>query len=114
MGEYIFEFNLETGKVEKDTWGIYAIRYVKTDDGELFVEIGDGYRHYINVKAESWNRVLRIIRGKKLDTADVKAIIGLMEGGLPEEYVETFMSAVKNEVIPEITGGLKTRKILRK
>lgn len=107
MSEYIFEFNLETGKVEKNTWGVYAIRYYKSDEGELFIEVGDGYRHEINVKAENWNIVLRIIRDKKLDTDDIKAIIGLMERGLPEEYLETFISAVNSGIIPEVTDELK-------
>lgn len=99
MDDYIFEFNLETGREEESTWGIYAIRYHKTEEG-IKVEVGDGYRHYFIVDATYWNRILKIIKGNELDKDGVDAIVkGLMRHGIPEEYAENFILAVRNGII---------------
>lgn len=102
MRTYIFEFNLETGEVSEDTMPNYAVRYYQSTNG-VTVEIGDGYRHNLHLKAEHWNRILKIIKNSELDKSGIQAITrGLMESGLPEEYETVFISAIKKEIIKEI------------
>lgn len=102
MSEYVFEFNLETGKEEKNTWGVYAVRYYKSDES-IKVEIGDGYRHQLRIDAIHWNRILRIIKNNELDKDGIDAVVkGLMGHALPEEYTENLISAVKKERIKPV------------
>jgi len=102
MSNYIFEFNLETGKVENDTIPRYAVRYYEIENG-IMAEVGDGYRHMIKLDAKHWNRILKIIKNDELDKDGIKAITsGLMREGLPEEYEETFISAIKSGIVKEI------------
>lgn len=101
MSTHYFEFNLETGKVSKDTMPDYAVRYYKSENG-IIVEIGDGYRHNLHIKARHWNRILRIIKDDELDKSGIKAITrGLMEHCLPEEYEKNLISAIKAGTIKE-------------
>ena len=102
MSKYIFEFNLETGKVSKDTVPHYAIRYYKSKNG-IIVEIGDGYRHTLYIIAKHWNRILKIIKNDELDKSGIKAITrGLMDHCLPEEYEKNLISAIKAKIVKEI------------
>ena len=65
------------------------------------VKVGD-YRHYIILEVKYWNRLLGIIRNNELDADGMKAITkGLIERGLPEEYEDKFISAVKRGVIKD-------------
>jgi len=100
---YIFIFNLEKGKVVNGDSGTdYCIRYYKTDN-ESLVEIGDGFRHEIFIDEKYWNRLLKIIKNRELDITGIEAIVkGLMHRGIPEEYVDTFITAVKSGIINEI------------
>ena len=99
--ETIFEYDLEKGKESSDTYGSYAVRYLK--DSGFCVEIGDGYRHNIRLEAKHWNRLLRIIRDGELDADGVSAIIhGLMWHGLRKEHKKTFIAAIKSGAIKEI------------
>lgn len=98
--ETTFEYDLEEGKVSTDTGIRYAVRYVKAD--VVFVEIGDSYRHNIFIEPKHWNRLLKIIRNDELDREGVDAITSLMEAGLPEEYKETFIAAVKSGALKEL------------
>lgn len=100
--EYTFIFNLEKGEAEdEDPSPSYAIKYYNPDSGEI-VELGDGYRHEMFIEGDHWNRILRIIKNKELDEKGIEAIIGLMSEGLRKEYTETFISAVRSEIIKEI------------
>lgn len=102
MGRFFFEFNLETRRVEKDTIPDYAVRYYKSKNGTI-VEVGDGLRHTLFIYGKHWNRILKIIKNGELDKSGVKAITrGLMERGLPEEYEENLISAIKAGIIKEI------------
>ena len=97
---YFFEFDLETGKIGKNTCPHYAVRYYKTEVG-IFVEIGYGYRHEIFIDGKYWNIILKMI--KELDTKQVEALIkGLMRAALDDELAEKFVTAVKNGKIKEI------------
>ena len=100
---YLFEFNLETGKIDKDTTPRYAVRYYKSKAG-VIVEIGDGYRHNSHINANHWNRILKIIKNDELDKSGIWAITrGLMEPYLPEEYEKNLISAIKTGKIKEIS-----------
>jgi len=102
MPEYIFEFDLETGKAEEKTWGIYGVRYYKSDEG-IKVEIGDGYRHELRIDATHWNRILKVVKDSELDKEGIDAIVkGLMGHAVPEEYIESFISAIKNGIFKPI------------
>ena len=95
MPRYIFEFDLEKNKISKNTCPHYAIRYYD-DENSILVEVGDGYRHYIKMEAEYWDRILEIIKNNELDRGGIRAIIrGLMRVGLREEYEENFLNAIK-------------------
>ena len=98
--ETLFGYDLEKGKESIDTGIRYAVRYIKGD--VVFVEVGDSYRHNITIEAKHWNRLLRIIRNNELDREGIDAIISLIESGLPEEYKETFIAAVKSGVLKEV------------
>ncbi len=99
--ETLFEYDLEKGKESSDTGIKYAVRYIKGDTA--FVEVGDGYRHNIVIEAKHWNRLLKLIRNDELDGEGISAITkGLMSRGLPEEYEQTFISAIKSGVLKEI------------
>ena len=99
---YFFEFNLETGKVSKDTIPQYAVRYYTTDKGPM-VEIGDGYRHELFLDTKHWNRILRIIINDELDKSGIQAITrGLMAHCLPKEFEKNLISAIKAGKIKEI------------
>lgn len=95
-----FEYDLDEGRESKDTGIRYAVRYVKGD--VVFVEIGDSYRHNIMIEAKHWNRLLRIIRNDELDSECIDAIASLMGHGLPEEYKETFIAAIKSGALKEV------------
>jgi len=102
MPEYIFEFNLETGKTEGKTWGIYGVRYYKSDEG-IKVEIGDGYRHELRIDPIHWNRILKIVKDSELDKKGIDAIVkGLMGHAVSGEYIESFISAIKNGIIKPV------------
>lgn len=102
MSRCFFEFNLETGEISEDTMPNYAVRYYKSKNGTI-VEIGDGYRHNLSLKAKHWNRILKIIKNDELDKSGVKAITcGLMEHCLPEEYEKNLISAIKARIIKEV------------
>ena len=102
MSKYLFEFNLETGKVSKNTMPDYSIRYYKSKNG-IIVEIGDGYRHTLYLSAKHWNRILKIIKDDELDKSGIKAITrGLMKRGLPEKYENNLISATKTGIVKEI------------
>ncbi len=102
MSKYLFEFNLETGKVSKNTMPDYAIRYYKSKNG-IIVEIGDGYRHNLYLSAKHWNRILKIIKNDELDKSGIKAITrGLMGHCLPQEYENYLISAIKTGIIKEL------------
>ena len=78
--ETIFEYDLEKGKESSDTYGSYAVRYLK--DSGFCVEIGDGYRHNIRLEAKHWNRLLGIIWDGEVDAGGVAGIFpGLMGPG---------------------------------
>ena len=96
----MFEYDLEEGKVSSDAGIRFAVRYVKGD--VIFVEIGDSYRHNVMIEPKHWNRLLEIIRKDELDSEGIAAIMSLMRDGLREEYVETFIRAVKSGVLKEI------------
>src|SRR3989344_2818215 len=99
--KYTFIFDLEKNLEHTDRgksfgWEIfYGIRYYKTDE-EIIVEIGDGFRHEIFLKAEHWNRLIKVIRNNELDESGINAIIGLLRAGLREEFKDNFISAIKN------------------
>lgn len=104
MRNYIFEFNLESEKEEKETWRYYAVRYYRTDNG-IMVEIGDGYRHNVHLTAEHWNRILRIIRDKEIDEEGVEAIMkGALAAGLRDEYADVLIEAIRRGEIKEAKG----------
>lgn len=99
--DYFFEFNLETGKVSKDTNWDYAVRYYNSENGPR-VEIGN-YRYDSLLLPEHWNRILRIIKDEELDQSGIEAIIrGLMGCYIPTEYEDNFISAIKAGIIKEI------------
>lgn len=95
-----FEYDLEEGKETADAGIHYAVRYIKED--VVFVEVGDSYRHNIMIEAKHWNRLLMIIRNDELDREGIDAITSLMGHGLPEEYRETFIAAIKSGALKEI------------
>jgi hypothetical protein len=97
----VFEYDLEKGQTTSDAGIGYAVRYVREE--VPFVEIGDSYRHNIRIESKHWNRLLKIIRNGELDREAISAITkGLMYPGLPEEYEQTFVSAVKSGIIKEM------------
>ena len=96
----VFEYDLEKGEVSSDAGIRYAVRYFKED--VIFVKIGDSYRHNVMIEPKHWNRVLKIIRKDELDSEGIAAIMSLMRDGLREEYVETFIRAVKSGVLKDI------------
>ena len=99
---YFFEFNLETGKVSKNTTPHYAVRYYRSKN-DIMVEIGDGYRHELQIDAKHWNRILKIIKNDELDKSGIQAITrGLMRHCLPKEYEKNLISAIKAGIIKEI------------
>lgn len=104
-----FIYNLEKNKeiiVDKKNifgnMGFYGIRYYKTDSGVL-VEIGDGYRHEIFIKAKYWNKILEIIKDDKLDKEGINAIVkGLMHTAIQDEFYDKFIDAIKSGKIKKI------------
>lgn len=98
--ETSFEYDLEEGKETPDAGIHYAIRYIKGN--VVFVEVGDSYRHNIMIEAKHWNRLLSIIRNDRLESESIDAITSLMERGLPEDYKETFITAIKAGVLKDI------------
>ncbi len=98
--ETVFEYDLEEGKETSDAGIHYAVRYTKGD--VLFVEVGDRYRHNIMIEARHWNVLLKVIRNDKLDREGIEAIISLMRDGLPEEYVGTFINAIKSGALKDV------------
>lgn len=101
MTKFIFEFDLRTAQKSKETLGQYAIRYFNSENGPI-VEIGDGFRHEIYIKADYWNRILRIIKDDELDQSGIEAIVkGLMGEAVPENYAGNLISAIKENKIQE-------------
>ena len=95
MAGYVFEFDLEENKISKKTVPYYAVRYYATEKG-ILVEIGDGYRHEIRLKGKYWDRILKIVRNNELDDSGIKALIrGLMNTGVPKDYEDNFLMAIK-------------------
>ena len=103
MLKYFFEFDLEKNKVAKITSAAtLGIRYYQSEEGPM-VWIGDGYRHYMIIEGEYWNRILSMIHNDELDDTGVKAIIrGLMWDAIPEEVESNFIKAILSGVIREI------------
>lgn len=111
---YNFVFNLQTNSLHKpdpknrlnflfyeSAWGDYCVRYQTTPHGK-FAEVGDGYRHEITVEGRQWNRLLKLIREDELDASGLEAVLSLMSDGLPAEYKNTFVDAVKTGKIKDI------------
>ncbi len=108
---YDFVFNLQTNSLHKpdpknrlfsdSAWGDYCVRYQTTPHGK-FVEVGDGYRHEVTVEGSHWNRLLKIIREDELNASGLEAVLSLMSYGLPEEYEQTFVNAVRAGKIKDI------------
>lgn len=102
MDPYFFEFDLQTGEISDDTRPHYAVRYRDTANG-IIVNIGDGYRHDLDIEAKHWNRIIKIIKNDELDKSGINAILeGLMGYCLPEEYNETLTNGIKSGKIKEI------------
>ena len=109
MTNYVFAYNLEKDEEIKNPKGLigdgiyYGVRYFCDEKGEIYVEIGDGYRHEIFVDGNYWNRILKIIKNNELNESGISALVrGLMRAGLREEYADKFISAVVRERIKEL------------
>jgi len=101
--DILFCYDLEGKKVvEGGNAPRYGVTYYKTTEG-VMVEVGDGYRHNINLDSKYWNRLLLIIRNQELDEAGINVIVrGLMRPGLHEEFAENFIDAVNKDIIRPI------------
>ncbi|MEK6927219.1 MAG: hypothetical protein AABX11_02200 [Nanoarchaeota archaeon] len=108
--EYLFEYDLEKGiKINGDNDNLraifYGVRYYQSDNG-MMVEIGDGYRHEIFLKAEYWNIILDIIKNDKSGEITEAIVKGLMRSAIHDEFIPNFISAIKDGKIKEIKKEL--------
>ena len=111
--DYVFSFNLEKGEethyegfmASGIFWGIH---YYLTEKG-IFVKIGDGYRHELDIEGEHWDNLLGLIKSGKLSDAEIYAITrGLLSFALPLEYESSFLEGIRSGKIKEVAPLAKS------